>query len=41
MHRRLRDVALGAEGEIVDLNRIRLPADTLIIDERLKKDEKK
>ncbi|MGI8980266.1 MAG: hypothetical protein ACR2FY_13655 [Pirellulaceae bacterium] len=32
---------LVVDGEIVDLNRIRLPADTLIIDERFKDEKKK
>lgn len=32
---------LAVDGEIVDLNRIALPADTLIIDERFKAEKKK
>jgi len=34
-------IELVVDGEIVDLNRIALPADTLIIDERFKEEEKK
>ena len=34
-------IQLVVDGEIVDLNRIQLPADTLIIDERFKDDKKK
>jgi hypothetical protein len=35
------EVRLVVDGEIVDLNRIRLPVDTLIIDERFKDEGKK
>ncbi len=34
-------IQLLVDGEIVDLNRIALPADTLIIDERFKEEKKK
>ena len=34
-------IELAVDGEIVDLNRISLPADTLIIDERFKDETKK
>jgi hypothetical protein len=34
-------IELVEDGEIVDLNRIALPADTLIIDERFKEEKKK
>ena len=34
-------IELVVDGEIVDLNRIALPADTLIIDERFKEEKKK
>ncbi|MGI8980267.1 MAG: hypothetical protein ACR2FY_13660 [Pirellulaceae bacterium] len=34
-------IELVVDGEIVDLNRIALPADTLIIDERFKDEDKK
>ena len=34
-------IELVVDGEIVDLNRIRLPADTPIIDERFEDDESK